>query len=197
MVGFIRSVGTECQFVSLLTETEVKMRKTGNPFVGAVKRVTRNGLLNINYVMACRRNLAKEQGTEVKDTEYVAGETWYIHEKTDDGLPLALCIHKKDSAKFYLQYFPHRTIGQAEYFHNGRKLTVEEVAVLKTFVTESNREAFKPNVITLAIDSIRCLKARKVTMNNNTISKIVTRLAQFKNVPLNMDGTTSRELAKV
>lgn len=186
LVGFIRSIGTECQFVSMVTETEVKMRKTGNPFVGAVKRSTRNGLLNVNYVAAVERNMTEAAGG-VKQ-EYVAGSTWYTHEMTDDGKPLALCVHQKDNTKFYLQYFPHRTLGENTYYHNGVLMTPEQVAKMKTFITEKETSEFKPTVITLAMASIRQLKARKVTMNNNTISKLTNRLASFKNIPANIDG---------
>lgn len=186
LAGFIRSIGTECQFVSMITETEVKMRKTANPYVGAVKRSNRNGLVNINYVAACQRNLTEINGVK---TEYVAGATWYVHELTDDGKSLALCVHKTDTTKFYLQYFPHRTLGKNEFYLNGVKMSAEEVTKMKTFISEKEESAFKPTVITLAMSSIRRLKARKVTMNNNTVSKIMNRLASFKNVPAKIDST--------
>ena len=174
MVGFIRSIGTECRFVSMVTETEVKMRKTGNPFVGAVKRSRRNGLVNINFVTAVEKRLKELTG---KATEYVAGSTWYEHTMTEDGRPLPLCVHKKDNRKFYIQYFPHRTLGRNEYFLNGRRLTETEVSQMKTFITPDNRAEHKPAVITLAMDSIRELRARKVAMLNDTVSKIASHLS--------------------
>jgi hypothetical protein len=41
---FLRELGTQVRFISLVTETEVEMRKTGNPFVGTVwsMSITRN-----------------------------------------------------------------------------------------------------------------------------------------------------------
>jgi len=187
MVGFIRSLGTECRFVSMQTETPVKMRKTGNPFASGVIKVSRrNGLININYVAAVERNLKAANGGVAVD--YTPGETWYTHTQTEDGRSLPLCVHKKDAKKHYLQYFPHKTLGRNEYFFNGVKMTPEQVAVMKTFVQEDNRADFKPNVITLGIDSIRVLKARRVAMKNNLVSRITNRLAQFKNILANIDG---------
>jgi len=186
MVGFIRSLGTECRFVSMVTETPVKMRKTGNPFAsGVIKLSRRNGLININYVEAVKRNLA--EANDGNKVEYIPGETWYTHAQTDDGKALPLCVHKKDTKKHYLQYFPHQTLGRNEYFFNGVKMTPEQVAVMKTFVQEDNRADFKPTVITLGIDSIRVLKARRVQMNNSLVSRITNRLAGFKNVPANIE----------
>lgn len=173
MVDFIKSIGTECRFVSMLTETEVKMRKTGNPFVGAVKVSRRNGLVNVNYVESVKRKLTEMTGEKA---EYVAGSTWYVHDTTTEGKPLSLCIHKNDGTRFYLQYFPHRTLGQNEYFHNGRKLTATEVEMMKTFIAPDTRPEYKPTVITLAIDSIRELRARRVKMLNDTVSRIAKTL---------------------
>lgn len=189
MVGFIRSIGTECCFVSMLTETEVKMRKTGNPFVGAVKVSQRNGLLNVNYVESVKRKLAEQTGTPLKDVDYAAGSTWYKHTETEEGKPLPLCVHQKDESRFYLQYFPHRTIGDNKYFLNGRELTPAEVTEMKKFIPPDNRVEYKPLVITLAIDSIRSLRARRIKMLNHTVSKIASRLSAFANVPVTTGET--------
>jgi hypothetical protein len=186
MVGFIRSLGTECRFVSMVTETPVKMRKTGNPFASGVIKVSRrNGLINVNYVAAVERNLAEANGGN--KVEYIPGEVWYTHAQTDDGKALPLCVHKKDVKKHYLQYFPHKTLGRNDYYFNGVKMTPEQVVKMKTFVQEDNRAEYKPTVITLGIDSIRVLKARRVQMKNNLVSRITNRLATFKNVPANIE----------
>ena len=177
MVGFIRTIGTECRFVSMRTETEVKMRKTGNPYVGAVKVSRRNGLVNVNFVESVKRKLEKMAGEKI---DYTPGATWYRHETTTDGKPLPLCVHSKDSSRYYLQYFPHRTLGKNRYFLNGRELTAEEVKTMKTFITEDKRAEYKPAVITLAIDSIRELRARSVRMLNDSISKIDNALDKEK-----------------
>ncbi len=178
LVGFIKSVGTDCCFVSMRTETEVKMRKTGNPFFGAVKVSKRNGLLNVNFVKSVERNMKELTG--VKQT-YTPGTTWYVHDQTVEGKPLPLCYSKQPTKRTgkvepYLQYYPHKTVGKNTYFLNGRQLSDAEVAQMKKFVITQPYSPTKPAVITLMMDSIRELKARKVTMLNDTFSRIVANV---------------------
>lgn len=154
---FLRVLGTECQFVSLETETEVKMRKTGNPFVGAVKVTKRNGLVNVNHEERVKRRM-KEAGVA---PDYEAGETWYLHETTNDGKVIPLCYSKKNPDAKYLQFFPHRSKG-TKFMLNGRELTAEEVEKMKTFIPEKDWGEFKQPVITLKMDSIRRIKFRKL-----------------------------------
>lgn len=178
MVGFLKGLGTASCFVSMRTETEVKMRKTGNPYVGAVKVSRRNGLINVNFRNAVARRCA-EMGVHQPEP----GETWYVHDSTVEGQPLALCYSKhpvKRTGKVepYLQYYPHKTLGRNEYFLNGRQLSEAEVKEMKTFEYQDNRDERKPTVITLMMDSIRELKVRKVTILNNTISRIVGNIVK-------------------
>ena len=57
LVGFIRSIGTQCRFVTLTTETEVDMvkkhriTKIPNPFLGTIKIARRNGFLPRNRLL--------------------------------------------------------------------------------------------------------------------------------------------------
>ncbi len=179
MVGYLKTLGTSSSFVSLETETEVKMRKTGNPFVGTVKVVKRTGLINVDFVSSVRRRMAEIQKVAFSETEYVAGTTWYKHVQTAEGKALPLCVHKDDDRRFYLQYFPLRSHGEI-YFLKGRQLSAEEVVQMETFITEKERKAFKPIVITLAIDSIRKMKARNITVLNETIDRIAQSYAKLQ-----------------
>jgi len=172
-VGFLKGVGTASCFISMRTETQVKMSKTGNPYYGAVKVSRRNGLINVNFRKAVNRRCV-----EMGVTPPVAGETWYVHDSTVEGNPLALCYSKgpvKRTGKVepYLQYYPHRTLGRNTYFLNGRQLSDAEVKAMKEFVIENDRDKRKPAVITLMMDSIREIKVRKITLLNNTFSRIV------------------------
>ncbi len=184
LIGFLRGIGTECRFVTLDTETVVKMRKTGNPYLGTVKIAKRNGLVGIDFVRACERRYAELHNLPVKDVEYTPGNVWYVHCMTEDGKPLALCQHKKDTTKKYLQYFPLRNMGETIYVHPtlGR-LTKEQVDdMYARFVPENDREEWKPVVITLAIDSIRSITFRKIKLLNETATRLMGRLAAWKGV---------------
>ena len=161
MVGFLKGIETECRFVSMVTVTEVKMRKTGNPYLGAVKVSNRNGLINVNFTNSVERKVAEKLGISASQVEYTPGKTWYKHVETSDGKALALCVHQKDESKYYLQYFPHKA--KSVYTFNGEVIAYEKLA---PFITEKEQNEFKPVVITLALSSIRSIKFRKVTFKN-------------------------------
>ncbi len=161
MVGFLKSVGTECRYVSMITVTEVKMRKTGNPYLGAVKVSNRNGLINVNFTNSVERRVAESLGISPTQVEYTPGKTWYKHLQTAEGKPLALCVHQSDEGKYYLQYFPHKA--KSVYLFKGELIAYEKLA---PFVTEKEQNEFKPVVITLALKSIRQVKFRKLTFKN-------------------------------
>ncbi len=51
---------TGASFVSVDMESEAKMRKTGNPYVGAIKEVTISGQINFDYANAVNNQLTRE-----------------------------------------------------------------------------------------------------------------------------------------
>lgn len=197
MVGFLRTLGLSTAFISLRTETIVEQRKfnltgrkvmsrrTGkpinekvaNPYYGAVKLCRRNGLVNVNFVKAVERRIAEQTGKPLAEVEYKRGQIWYYHATTNDGKPLPLCIHKSDARRFYLQFFPLRNLGQTLYVLNGKEMSKEQVNdMYANWVTERDENEMKPEVMTLAIDSIRQIKARQITLLNATVSRILDRL---------------------
>lgn len=158
---FLRELGTQVRFISLVTETEVEMRKTGNPFVGTIKVVRRNGLVNVNHSERPKRRMM-EQGIE--NPVYVPGSTWYLHEKTQDGKIIPLCYSKKNPDVKYLQFFPHRSY-DPQYLLNGVPLTEQEIIIMKTFIPEKDWGQFKEPVITLKMTSIKSIKFRKLGLS--------------------------------
>lgn len=136
------------------------MRKTDNPFVGAIKVARRNGLVNVNHENRVNRRMT-EAGVEAN---YEAKTTWYLHETTTDGKTTPLCFSKKDVNVKYLQFFPHRNLN-TKYLLNGRELTVQEVATMKTFMPKKDWSDFKQPVITLKMDSIKTIKFRKLNFS--------------------------------
>lgn len=161
MVGALKMLGTACCFVSMDTVTEPKMRKTGNPFLGVRKISTRNGLINVNFEASVARRIAASLGLKESEVEYTGGGTWYVHEETAEGKPLALCRHKTNG-NHYLQYFPHKS--RTRYaMPNGEPVSYEQ---LKPFLQEQAKSEFKPVVITLGLKSIKALRVRKMVLAN-------------------------------
>lgn len=201
LVGFIRSIGTECRFTTVKTETAVdmnKFRNTGrkvvspksgnlinekeaNPYFGTIKVATRNGFVNANFVKAVEKRYAEIMGVPVVEVEYTPGETHYIHCSTEDGKPLALCENKKDASRKYLQFFPLRNLGETTYWLNGNRLTNDQVKdMYQNWVAEDENPEWKPRVIILLMDSIRWITFRRVRLLNDTFSRIANTMAKYK-----------------
>lgn len=157
MVGFIKTNGTGCRFVSLLTETPVKNIRAACPFKGVRKVSRKIGIINANYNTAVRRRLAEKLGVELKEVEYENGEVWYTHLMTTDNKPLPLVVNKKtpDNGKYYLQYFPHRS-DNTYVMPNGDTVTEEQ---LEPYFYASKREDYKPTVISIDLGNIKELRA--------------------------------------
>lgn len=202
LIGFLRTIGTECRFVTADTETVVDMNKfkltgrkvvspktgnlinekTPNPYLGTVKIAKRNGFVNANFVRAVIKRYAEMYNLDPKDVEYEAGETHYVHCQTEDGKPLCLCENKKDPNKKYMQFFPLRNFGETIYLHPTLgKLDKNQIAdMFQNWVTEREQEEWKPRVIVLAIDSIRSVTFRQIKILNDTASRLAGRLAKWK-----------------
>lgn len=198
----IIAAGVECMFGVADTETPVEMRKfnlTGrkiispvsgkpinekvlNPYLGTMKIARRNFFVNANFVTACEKRYAELNGLDKKDVEYTPGTTHYIHVQTADGKSLALCHHKDDPQRQYLQVFPLRNLGETIYVHPTMgRLSKEQVEdIYDNWVTEQEREEWKPRVIILKMDSIRSLSLRRVKILNDTVSRLTGRLSKWK-----------------
>ena len=194
LAGFVKSLGSQSMFVSILMETAVDMvkkhrvTKLPNPFLGTVKRSHRNGLLNVDYKAAVERKVKEVTGLTI---DYQPGETWYVNFTNEQGKALPLCHHKADTGRMYVQFYPHKYIGQTSYWLNGVQLTPAQVTEMKEYLSKDDKSEFKPNVIAPALDSIRLLKARRVTIKNELLSKIAGNLARFAKTPVSTQDSTA------
>ena len=169
MVGFIRTNGTQCQFVSMLTVTEPKLKKTC-PFKNVIKISRRNGLINMNYNKAVRSRIAENLGIELADVEYDNGNVWFKHDLTEDGKTLPLVVNKnKDDGKYYVQFFPVRTSG-TKYMSNGEVISKEQLEPY--FYAEREVSEFKPITCVFHVGNIKELHASRVIVKTNETDKM-------------------------
>jgi len=178
MVGFIRTNGTACQFVSMLTVTEPKL-KVSCPFKGVTKVSRRNGLLNVNYNTAVRRRISKALGVPLADVEYTNGAVWFAHEIMmlgDEKKNLPLVFHAtKNDGKKYLQYFPLRSKQTRYVLPNGEEVSEEQLKPY--FYAKSEREEYKPNTCVFKIESIKELRASGVVIQTDETEDAEANLA--------------------
>lgn len=168
VVGFLKTNGTKCRYVSLLTETQPKM-KPGCPFNGVVKVSRKRGIVNANFNTTVRRRLAKHLGVKLSEVEYNDGEVWYRHLTTAEGQMLPLVVNKKvqspsEATEHYLQYFPtHST--NAYRLANGNTVTVEQLK--PWFAKQAEKPPYKPAVISIKISNIKKLRASVAITHGN------------------------------
>jgi len=174
MVGFLKTNGTACRFVSLVSQTPVVKIKVANPFgqkifggkvVGDCKLFkvsSKIGIINANYNTSVRNRIADKLGVKIGDVEYDNGEVWYEHLKTPLGNSLPLVVHKtKNDGKYYLQYFPHKSTNK---YANNQGETIPDEQVKPYLYAESERPDFKPSVISVNLENVKQLKASGVVI---------------------------------
>jgi hypothetical protein len=189
LIGFLKTIGTECRFITMDTETMVEnMPKTNNPYWGTIKLCKRNGFVNADFVTAVEKRYAEMNGLSPADVTYTPGKVWYHHVMTDDNKPLCLCESNNPNKKTgvvgkYLQFFPLRNLGETTYIHPTLgKLSTKQIKEMEDRFYANNSPAWKPRVITLSIDSIRSISFRRIKMLNDTVSRLTGRLAKWNKV---------------
>lgn len=177
MVGFIKSNGTQCRFVSLVSSTAPKLRK-GCPFHGVRKVSRKNGIVNANFNTSVRNRIAEKLGVTLSEVEYQNGEVWYEHLQTVDGHNLPLVQHKDESkraGKYYLQYYPHAAMSKY-VLPNGEE--IPEAQLKPWFYKQSERPDFKPVVISIDLTNIKELRASGVIMQAEDLAEAEEILAR-------------------
>ena len=171
IVGFLKTVGPSCMFLSMETATTFKLNKyeTGkgksgggkaNPFGKVTKVASRLGWLNLDYKRAVESRIAKQLGVPAKEVEYTLGEVWHTHICDENGKPSPVLVNKEtpEDGKFYI-YYTHRKTASAKYIaENGETVTYEQ---LKPFLPPPRDDnPNKPIVRSIMLNNIRVLKAR-------------------------------------
>lgn len=137
--------------ISVEVETEVDMRKTGNPYIGAIKLNTVAGLIGFDYETGVNNLLGKED----KPMEFKAqAHKWAVPTDSKN------LVANKDGTKLYLR-IKVQSAGTPTFFFNGEKI---EKALLAPFIPEHKKPATQAAldgeyvVRTYALDSIRSMK---------------------------------------
>lgn len=163
----ILATNRQCRFVSLTTQTEVRMRKTNNPFLGTQKIAYRNGLVNVHFVKSCNRKL-QEMGFAAN---YEAQDVW--HKPFQDS---ALRVNPKNG-KLYLMFYPFRS--RSTLVFQNRTITKDLIA---PFLYKQSKPDFKPICCTIALDNIHSLRCNGTTIrqDDQTIAQYFGQLSAWQ-----------------
>ncbi len=150
--GLMEQKGSK--FITIVTETEPRMRKTGNPFVGATKVSRVNGRINANYDNNVLARLAKE-GKDA--SEFTRGESWHEAITRADGSMTPFCAHKKTGA-IYLRFVLENAIDSHYFDATGVEI---DKAAINPFLYESNysNQGLGDNPVMFLVYSMESVKA--------------------------------------
>ena len=176
MLGFIKTNGTQCRFVSMVTETPVKDVRAACPFKDVIKISKKTGMINVNYASKVSRMIAEKLGLNDADVNYIPKASWHEHLLTSDGKPLPVVRNRNhpDNGKHYLLYYP-RTSENVYRLPNGEP--VQENELKPYFYAKSSLSEFKPPVITIDLANIKELRASGIIMQAEDIDEAKAALA--------------------
>ena len=144
-------------FSTIVAETDPRMKKTGNPFVGAMKISRVNGLFNWIYENAVNRQRIKENqpldaAGEVEHFD-AAPRKWGTRVKREDGTVTPLVEHK---GQYYIEMKVEKSLGY-EYRKDGATLDSKAVEAFLPERKEGARQEVENPVILrdYSIESIR------------------------------------------
>jgi hypothetical protein len=143
------------RFVTVTTLTVPDMRKTNNPYIGRVKKVSRiNGVVNFHYEHAVNRSLAKRG----EEPSFIAQPRKWGVRLT--GTPFVSHITKEGFHRLYLVMKVEKCIDhEYRYVDSGEMLTDSEVAEMrKFFPTRKQAEVIERDfdvrhILSIVIDS--------------------------------------------
>ncbi len=149
------------QFVSIIANTEPRMRKTNNPYIGRVRKIARvNGIVNFHYDEGVLRRLEKE-GKSAED--FRKGESWHEPVVTENGSLTPFCRHKT-SGELYLRLMLNNLT--SEYIDVVNNHTVDEKDIAPFLVKNGydNQGLDQPlRFLTYKMDSIKVVSANGKT----------------------------------
>ena len=184
MLGFLKTNGTACRFVAIVSKTPVVKIRVGNPWGASAKsknglyKVSRKlGIINANYNTSVRNRIADRLGVTLSEVEYESGETWYEHLQTVEGKALPIVQHKdetKRDGQYYLQYFPQKSSNA--YVDESGEIIADEM-VKRWLYAESERPDFKPAVIAVNLCNVKELRASGVVIEMPDLEEAEQALA--------------------
>jgi hypothetical protein len=159
LIGLLNEVKTST-FVHLLTETKVRMNKTGNPFFDKViKRSSCNYLIGNDYQIRVWGNGEKE-GIPQEENNFEVEEM-----KGKKHLSKVVCIDTKTESVYYLMVERFDEIKpKVEYTFEGNPIEKQlfESYMVKVSESQKQPQERKVKVLTFKIDNIKEITLNKV-----------------------------------
>jgi len=144
--------------ITFVARTVVRMRKTGNPYMGATKVARVNGFINWSY----ERSVNRQRGREGVEEEFKAlVRKWGERQRDNKNRLLPFVLHKD---KTYVEVKVQKSLGY-EYEFEGKPVAKDEINKFLPKRKEGARQEVERAVVLrdYALDSIQ-----SVTVDGNT-----------------------------
>ncbi len=119
-------------FVSLVSNTDVKMKKTGNPFADdyVTKHSVRNVQFGLSYEKIVNDRLEQKGKTPIFESNALSWGKWY------NNIPNKIISH---NGALYARFYNINNNAIEIYFKNGKPVTDDELKIIKTFERTSGK----------------------------------------------------------
>ena len=143
------------KIVTLITQTEPKMRKTDNPYIGKVIKVSRvNGMIGWNY----SNSVNNQREREGMEADFQAKPRHWG--ERIEGTPLV--EHK---GNYYIELKVERSLGHSYQFTDGTPLTDEQVEELQGFMPKPRKPQTQQTDKTIILRDYRLDTIMQLTMD--------------------------------
>jgi len=132
LVSFVKSLN-KGTLSTIVTNTEPRMRKTGNPLFGRVRKQTtlNHIVVGVSYENSVNNKSERVGNGEHIESEKPNGKTWVV--------PNLILRADKDEKQLYLRTTLRKTTTtESFYLVDGRPATEDEVATIKEFLQGSS-----------------------------------------------------------
>lgn len=177
--------GGRYQGALIITETEPKMRKTGNPLSGrkVIKRSSKRVGVNGNYANMVNNQRQRELDAlneqrraeglaELTVKEFKPKTSW--HTPVFDSFNGSIVCNKKDIAKPVEKrklYLKHVVTGdtQTQYFIDGKPATEDEIATIKEYTQKSGGGKHQGVENPIIINAVAFNNIKEIHANGNVL----------------------------
>ena len=156
--------GSQATFFSMITTTDARLKKTGNPYKDEkVEKVSGyQGSINVNYTKAVN-NQREREGLEA---DFQATQNW--HEKKYDEYNGCVVVKVEGNKRQEYLMFIKQKVKRYGFYLNGAKSTTEQAETFKAFLPTHSPAKNQGLVKTVDVQTIKLENIKRITINKKT-----------------------------
>lgn len=156
--------GSQATFFSMITTTDAKLLKTGNPFKDdKVEKVSGyQGSINVNYANMVNNQLEREG----KEANFQAVSNW--HEKKYDEYNGCVVVKVEGNKRQEYLMFINNKVKRYGFYLNGASCSTEQIEVIKPFLPKHSKPTNQGTEKPILVQTIKLQNIKRITINKKT-----------------------------